>query len=620
MLHEREADLALIPIADVFSHGGYRILPYGIAAEGVVESVILFSNDPISSLKSIFIDRSSHTSALLVQELLTSINPELAALIRYHRVDAASRAHKLGTNEGLLVIGDRALELSRTFAHCFDLSEVWREQTALPFVFAVWAYRAELEQRSEFSVLVSSMQDALTQKLIFAREWADEHNFPRERAEEYVESKIFYRLDQAFLAGAEEFRRRGVQLNLFPDSSIDTDARSSPVSVIRDGKFETHRTTIRPDDKLEFDNARFCRSRSVDRILSDASGGRRISIQEGLLLAKDASLSDLSLASDLRRADLHRSPGVSYIVDRNINYTNVCTVFCRFCAFYRVPNGVGRKSKKSEGGYLLTKEEIGQKIEEMLESGGVQILLQGGLNPDLGIEYYEDLFRWIKSNYPINLHALSADEILHISRVSNLTLDQVFERLIGAGLDSLPGGGAEILVDHVRRRIARLKSPAEDWLEVHRVAHRMGLNSTCTMMFGVQESWEDRILHMQKLRHLQDETKGFTAFITWPFQDENTKVKRGNTSGPEYLRVQAISRLFVDNISNIQSSWVTMGPSVGQTALFYGANDFGSVMFEENVVSAAGTTYCMDRPTIERNILEAGFYPWRRNIHYQPVG
>ncbi len=310
---------------------------------------------------------------------------------------------------------------------------------------------------------------------------------------------------------------------------------------------------------------------------------------------------------------------MSYIIDRNINYTNVCNVYCRFCAFYRAPEIDGKPSKKSHGGYLLTKEEIGKKIEETVQAGGIQILLQGGLNPELGIEYYEDLFRWIKANYPINLHALSADEILHIARVSQLTLDEVFDRLIAAGLGSLPGGGAEILVDRVRKRIARLKSPAKEWLEVHRVAHRKGLTSTSTMMFGVQEGWDDRILHMTKLRHLQDESRGFTAFITWPFQDANTKVKRGNTSATEYLRVQALARLYLDNIPNIQSSWVTMGPAVGQTALYYGANDFGSVMFEENVVSAAGTTYCMDTATIERSIVEAGFFPWRRTVHYQPA-
>jgi len=271
-------------------------------------------------------------------------------------------------------------------------------------------------------------------------------------------------------------------------------------------------------------------------------------------------LADLAIAADERREAFVSKRGVSYIVDRNINYTNVCNVFCRFCAFYRAPG--------KAGGYVLSHEEIGRKIEEMISAGGIQILLQGGLHPELGIEYYEDLFRWIKARYPINLHALSADEIIHITRCLR-DLDRGGNAFAPhrRGLNSLPGGGAEILVGRVRTRIARLKSTTEEWLEVHGTAHRLGLRSTCTMMFGVKESWEDRILHLSKLRSLQDDTAGFTAFITWPFQDDNLKLERGDTSASEYLRVQSISRLFLDNIAHVQGSWVTMGPSVGQVAL-----------------------------------------------------
>ena len=350
---------------------------------------------------------------------------------------------------------------------------------------------------------------------------------------------------------------------------------------------------------------------ALDSLLDSASQGDRLSPDEALLLATSATLTDLGMAADARRRQLHPGRRVSYIVERNINYTNVCNVYCRFCAFYRAP---GRP-----GGYTLDRAQLAAKIEEAVAAGGIQILLQGGLNPELGIDYYEDLFRWIKANFAVNLHALSADEVLHIARVSSLPIATVLNRLIDAGMGSLPGGGAEILVDDVRRRIARLKSTSDQWIEVHRTAHRLGLRSTCTMMFGVRESWRDRLLHLDRLRRLQDETGGFTAFITWPYQQGELSLRRGNTSAAEYLRVHALSRLFLDNIPHLQSSWVTQGPSVGQVALEFGADDFGAVMFEENVVSSAGTTFRMNAELIEAHIRRAGYEPWRRDVHYQPA-
>jgi cyclic dehypoxanthinyl futalosine synthase len=350
---------------------------------------------------------------------------------------------------------------------------------------------------------------------------------------------------------------------------------------------------------------------SLDGLLGDACSGRRLTTDDAIELAVGASLADLGLAADAVRNRLHPGRRVSYIVERNINYTNVCNVYCRFCAFYRAPG--------KPGGYTLTKEQLAAKIEETVAAGGIQILLQGGLNPELGIEYYEDLFRWIKARFSVNLHALSADEILHVGRVSRLSIEDVLGRLIAAGMDSLPGGGAEILVDHVRQKIARLKSSSDDWLAVHRAAHRLGMPSTCTMMFGVRESWRDRLSHLEKLRTLQDETGGFTAFITWPYQQGRLSLPKGNTSAPEYLRVQAIARLFLDNIPHLQSSWVTQGPSIGQIALNFGADDFGAVMFEENVVSAAGTTYRMNSELIETEVRRAGYTPWQRDVRYRPV-
>ncbi|HTT71142.1 MAG TPA: CofH family radical SAM protein, partial [Anaeromyxobacteraceae bacterium] len=257
-------------------------------------------------------------------------------------------------------------------------------------------------------------------------------------------------------------------------------------------------------------------------------------------------------------------------------------------------------------------------IEETIALGGIELLLQGGLHPDLGVEWYEDLFRWVKTTYPtINLHALSPEEIWHIARTSGLSLEVTLARLVGAGLDSIPGGGAEVLDDEVRRRIAPLKCSTDEWLAVMRAAHRMGLRSTATLMFGVGEEARHRVAHLLRLRELQDETRGFTAFICWTFQPEHTRLAPGDNTAHAYLRVNALSRLVLDNIPNLQASWVTMGGGVAQAALHMGCNDFGSVMIEENVVSAAGTTFRMDAEEVERHIRDAGFTPSRRNMVYR---
>jgi cyclic dehypoxanthinyl futalosine synthase len=266
---------------------------------------------------------------------------------------------------------------------------------------------------------------------------------------------------------------------------------------------------------------------------------------------------------------------------------------------------------------VLSREELGKKLQEVVDAGGVQILLQGGLNPDLPLTWYEDLFRWMKSEYKLGLHALSPEEIWHISRLESLTIDEVLARLHAAGLDSVPGGGAEILVDRVRRRIAKAKCTSEMWLEVMRVAHHMGLRSSGTMMYGTTDTMYDRVLHLLKLRELQDETGGFTAFFCWDFQhEEGTRIQAGETGTNLYLRVQALARLVLDNFDHVGASWVTQGPDIGEIALRFGADDFGSVMFEENVVSSAGTTYCIDAQAIERRIHAAGFKSVRRNVRY----
>jgi cyclic dehypoxanthinyl futalosine synthase len=344
------------------------------------------------------------------------------------------------------------------------------------------------------------------------------------------------------------------------------------------------------------------------------SEGGRLSAAEALELYRHAPTHLLGRLADGIRARKHPDRVVTYIIDRNVNYTNVCVARCNFCAFYR-PVG-------SDEGYVLGFEEIFRKIDETIAVGGNQLLLQGGHNPDLPLAWYEDLFRAIKAKYPdFKLHALSPPEVLHISRINQVAVPEVIRRLVAAGLDSIPGGGAEILVDRVRRLLnCYSKASADEWLDVMRQAHHAGLRTTATMMYGTVETDDERIEHLMRLRDLQDETGGFTAFITWSYQPEHTERGGTEATGIDYLRTLALARIVLDNFDNLQASWVTQGGKVGQLSLAYGANDMGSVMIEENVVRAAGAAYCMDEVEIVANVEDAGFVPKRRNMHYEILG
>jgi cyclic dehypoxanthinyl futalosine synthase len=339
--------------------------------------------------------------------------------------------------------------------------------------------------------------------------------------------------------------------------------------------------------------------------------GERLSRDEGVALLRDADLLELGMLADAVRQRLHPEGLVTYIIDRNINYTNVCVAQCGFCAFYR--------DLPSKEGYLLSKEQLAQKIEETLALGGNQILLQGGLHPDLGIEFYEELFQWIKGTYPIWIHGLSPAEIKHINKVSSLTTEQTVRRLIAAGLDSIPGGGAEVLSDRVRNIIGIAKGSTGEWFEVMEVAHGLGLKTTATMMFGHVETLEERIDHLLHLRDLQDRTRGFTAFIAWTFQPTNTAMAGDELTSFQYLRTLAVARVMLDNFPNVQASWVTQGGKIGQVSLRFGANDFGSLMIEENVVSAANTTHRTTTAEMERLIVDAGFKAARRRQDYSII-
>jgi cyclic dehypoxanthinyl futalosine synthase len=353
---------------------------------------------------------------------------------------------------------------------------------------------------------------------------------------------------------------------------------------------------------------------TIEDISAKVRAGERLSAEEALTLYRSAPTALLGRLADEMRARKHPGRVVTYIIDRNVNYTNVCVAKCNFCAFYR-PVG-------SPEGYVLGIDELFRKIDETIAVGGVQLLLQGGHNPDLPLTWYEDLFRATKARYPsFKLHALSPPEVIHLSRLSQLPVPQVIERLIAAGLDSIPGGGAEILVDRVRKLLHCYgKASADEWLDVMRHAHAAGLRTTATMMYGTVETDEERLEHLFRLRALQDETGGFTAFITWSYQPDHTELSGTEATGIEYLRTLAVARLVLDNFDNLQASWVTQGGKVGQLSLAYGANDMGSVMIEENVVRAAGASYCMDELEIVRNIENAGFAAKRRNMHYELLG
>lgn len=353
---------------------------------------------------------------------------------------------------------------------------------------------------------------------------------------------------------------------------------------------------------------------TLQKIFTALEKGERIDSAALLQLEREASLQQLGIVAHSIRLRLHPDPVVSYVIDRNINYTDICISACSFCAFFKTP-GHGK-------GQVLSREELTEKIAETQALGGTQILLQGGLHPEKPLSFYEDMLRFMKAT-GIHIHGFSPPEIVHFSRLSGLGITEVLKRLIAAGLDSMPGGGAEILSNRVRRELAPNKCTADQWIEVMAVAHHLGLRTTATMMFGHIETIDERLEHLQRIRDLQDQSCGFTAFIPWPFQPDHTPLaaarKIEKTTAVGYLRMVALSRIFLDNIPNIQASWVTQGPKIAQLSLFFGANDFGSTMIEENVVAAAGVRFRLSEEEIRHLVVDAGFQPQQRFMDYTPV-
>jgi cyclic dehypoxanthinyl futalosine synthase len=567
-LSNGEADIGLIPVASLLADGDYRVVPgYAIGCDGDVESVLLVGETPLEEWDSVALDGASRTSVVLAQLLLRG--PLGRPDLKVFPVDPGTPAFHAQGRTGAVVIGDAARNLPDRLATRIDLGRVWKEWTGLPFVFAVWAGRPGLDPAA-----IQGLRESAALGL-------PERQTAPEADRAYLTQHIRYELDDRALMGLRRFAALGKQAGFFPKDDI---ALFGPA------------VTRRPRV-------------SVDTLLQRGADGDRLSFDEGVRLEKEASIADLGNAAHLRRVALHPGREVTYIISRNINYTNICVTACKFCAFYR--------PKNHAEAYTLTREQIGQKLDELVACGGIETLLQGGLNMALGIEWYEDLFRWMKQGWPqVNLHALSPEEVFHIMNVSKISMEETLDRLVASGMDSIPGGGAEVLVDRVRKRIAPLKCTTDEWLEVMRQAHRRGLRSSATMMFGMGETAEDRVEHLVRLRDLQDEHGGFTAFICWTFVPDNTYVTPAHNTAADYLRVNAVSRLMLDNFDNLQASWVTQGPGVAQASLYMGCNDFGSVMLEENVVSAAGSTWRMTIDDVERNIRAAGFIPVRRNMRY----
>jgi cyclic dehypoxanthinyl futalosine synthase len=593
-------DLALVPVAAYLDHPQWQVVPeIGIACRGPVDTVLLISQVPVDDIERVHLDAASRTSVLLLRTLLAArgVHPEFVT------APHGTGRDRVTARDAALVIGDAAFGLRDEFPVVLDLGAEWLSQTGLPMVFAFWAARPGVLTEAHIAALQAARDRGMDKSEVLARAYreqriADGHPVLAESDyANYLRQRIRYRLDGFDREGLVEFLSR-----VRPDDADDP-AHVNFLSREHEGVAHARHRRTQPMDATE--------------LLARAAAGGRLDLAEGIFLYETADMFALGQAADARRAALHPEGVVSYIIDRNVNYTNVCTARCKFCNFYTPPTGRNK--------YVLSREQLAEKFAETEALGGVQILLQGGLNPELHIGWYEDFFRWAKREFPrLQMHALSPTEIIHIAHLEGLSIRDVLVRLRAAGLDSLPGGGAEMLHDEIRNRISPFKNTTDEWLEVMRQAHQIGMLSTCTMVFGFQETAEHTLVHLDRLRRVQDEALAlpdgggkFTAFIVWPFQADGTRLKlRDDTSPWRYLRLQALARLYLDNIDNIQVSWPTLGPEIGEVALRFGANDFGSVMIEENVVSQAGAHFMLDAERIEHHVRQAGFAPRRRRQDY----
>jgi cyclic dehypoxanthinyl futalosine synthase len=597
---EKEAEIALLPVAALAEIGGLEVVPGPcIGANGRVESVVIVSEVPLDRVERIYVDNASRTSVILAKIFLDSIGRGSLPLIRVPSEEIPAMVE--GVNAGLL-IADVAFKESKRFKYRHDLADAWKRLTGEPFVFAVWAAQPGVLTPDIVERINRRFWDGIARKHQIIEAWAAEHNVPKDDVADYLDERIQYNLNKSAWYGMQEFFRLASNLRLLPDARIEFAPLPPSNGGIRINSFGRFIPEVVPYNKTY----------RIDRILARAEAGRRISIHDAERLYEEAELIELGQVADSIRERLNPGNRISYIIARNVNYTNICNVDCNFCGFYRSNDP---KRKGFDEGYLLTRATIRQKMNELADAEGVQVLLQGGVNPDLPLEFFTELFHWLKREWPqIHLNCLSADEVLGLCPTkSSPEIEYVLRSLRDAGLDALPGAGAEILVDRVRRRVSFKKSRSAIWLEVMRQVAKIGMKASVTMLYGMGENTREKFAHMAKIRQLQDEADPFMVFISWPYRHApGQKMKAFDQSGATYLRMQAISRIFFDNIQHIMCSWVTQGPDIGQAALAYGADDFGSVMFEENVVSASGVTYRMNADSMEYYIRDAGFIPFRR--------
>lgn len=601
---EKEADIALLPVAALAEIGGLEIVPGPcIGANGRVESVVIVSQVPIDQIERLYVDEASRTSVVLGKVFLDSVGK---GNIPFVRLKATEITEKVGGGDAGLLIGDVAFRESKRFKYRHDLADSWKRLTGEPFVFAVWAAQPGVLTPELVERINRRFWDGQARKHQIIEQWAAEHGMPKQEVADYLDERIQFNLNKHAWNGMQEFFRLASNMRILPDARVEFAQGAHPSGGIPSNSFGRFIPEVVP----------FSRSYDVDRILARADAGRRISLHDAERLYEDADLIELGEVANNIRNRMNPGNRVSYIIARNINYTNVCNVDCNFCGFYRSNDP---KRKGFDEGYVLTRDEIRRKMNELADAGGVQVLMQGGVNPNLPLEYYTSLFRWMKQEWPqIELNNLSADEVLGLCpNKTPKEIEHVLRELRDAGLEFFPGAGGEILVDRVRRRVSYKKSRSSIWLEVMRQVGKLGMKASVTMLYGMGETTRDKFAHMAKIRQLQDEVSPFMVFITWPYRkSEGQKLKSYDQAGSTYLRIQAISRIYFDNIQHIMCSWVTQGPDIGQTALYYGADDYGSVMFEENVVSASGVTYRMNADSMEHNIREAGFIPFRRKSDF----
>ena len=574
-----EVDLAPVSsIAYARNAGSLRVLTkVCVSSEGAVDSIQLVSRAPLTRIRSVAVTPESATSVVLVRILL----PEAEHVPLGEEADAT------------LLIGDAALRsvFEDPTPH-YDLGRLWQERTGLPMVYAVFACPDPVPEG------VDRRRGGAARRPPPCAGRAGGARTRRERA---------LRIPGGFPGPL--LREAAVPLRTARAS------RAHDVLRARTGRRRARRRARAAVRDYGRGGAGI--SDGVAEVLDKALAGERIDDADALALLESKELVPIGRAADELRSRKTDPSRVTFIIDRNLNYTNICYTDCDFCAFYRSPGDIRE-------GYLLPKPVIFKKIEETLALGGTGLLMQGGHHPDLGIDFYEDLFRSIKGRYRVHLHALSPPEIQHVARRSKLTVPETLTRLRDAGLDSIPGGGGEILVDRVRRIISPKKTTSEEWLGVMRDAHRLGISTTATMMYGHVETVEERVEHMRKIRELQDERQGFRAFISWTFQDDGNRLgdkvpREVMPTSFDYLLTQAVSRIYLDNVDHIQSSWVTQGMKIGQVALGFGADDLGSIMIEENVVSAAGTTYRASADDFARVIRAMGKTPVQRDTLYRDV-